>query len=378
VCAAVATGTSREPAFLARSGPSQRYVSSCLPGFRPPPGLVPVHASSRRSLARSSPQAQKLRGDKSQRPVAHRLKREEICESSGGAKVSAPVSDCHSRVRQTSTGQLAENSLGDFFRRELGGGTLHPADEKEEKDIFVELMAGTRRLASAAVRKKWQGISFDNEVCADEDVVSQRFASSLVKLSRRFKRRMRGIWFGLKCASWSRARRNCSGKPGWPSPLRDQHNVLGLLSLVSCADKAKVAEGNRQMRWAARLFRNLAAEGIPVILENPSTSFLWSSPPFKKLLRQFSSVIFDFCGFGCPYRKRTQLLYANCDLSSLQWYYCSSRGKCHFTGKPHDHLTGIRDKKLQTSMAAAYPEKFCQFILDQLQQKSARPSPPGS
>lgn len=232
VCSTVADGQSRESAFLARPGSSQRYVPSCLPGCRPPPGVVPLHASSRRSLARSSPQAAQLRRNKAPRAVAHRFKREEICESSCSATVLAPVPNSDRRVRKTSAGQPPEYNFGEVFRRDLGGGTVHAAKDKEEADLVVELMAGTRRMAAAAVRKRWHGISFDNADCDDEDVLTLCFAPCLAKLCRQHRDRIRCIWFGLMCASWSRARRNRSGKPGWPSPLRDKHHVLGLASLV--------------------------------------------------------------------------------------------------------------------------------------------------
>jgi hypothetical protein len=128
-------------------------------------------------------------------------------------------------------------------------GRVHPPRGGDpDAPVFVELMAGSRRMAHAAARQGAWGVSFELADDAREDVMASanmRWLRSLPGTCR-----VAAIWIGLVCASWSRARRNTSGKPGWPGPLRDESRYLwGLPNLNS-----------KQLLWACAFFAGLHTE----------------------------------------------------------------------------------------------------------------------
>eukprot|EP00974_Lingulodinium_polyedra_P029045 2799664-Lingulodinium_polyedra.AAC.1 len=81
--------------------------------------------------------------------------------------------------------------------------------------------------------------------------------------------------------------------------------------------------------------RAAVLRGIPTAVENPASSFLWESTPFK-LLAEFSSpqeCIVDYCAFKVPWRKRTRFWAWHVDLANLG-PRCTGRATCQFSGKP--------------------------------------------
>ena len=175
------------------------------------------------------------------------------------------------------------------------------------------------------------------------------------------------IWLGLVCASWSRARRNTSGKPGFPAPLRSREHLWGLAGL-SDRDRERVSVGNRQARWAARLFARSAAAGVPMVVENPLSSLLWLTAPFKRLLRLHSSFVVHYCRYGTSWRKPTLLLACHLDLSELS-VLCHGRGVCCFTNSRHQQLTGRSpDGRMWSAIASAYPMPLCTKTMECLER----------
>ena len=244
-----------------------------------------------------------------------------------------------------------------------GPGTWHAPRKVPKRGMVCEMMAGTRRVATAAANAGWWACSFEIEGHPDEDVLSKEVndwfdevaAAGLIAL----------LWIGLVCSSWSRARRNTSGKRGFPPPLRDSaDHILGLPNL-SEKDQLRVIEGNRQMRWAARRFSRAARDGYACVIENPASSRLWESPPFRHLLKKFPCVEVHYCAFGTEWRKATKLIYVNIDFGSLMKYKCHGRGECDFTGNKHLQLSG-KDPvsgKMWSSVASAYPPRLCAEVV---------------
>lgn len=120
------------------------------------------------------------------------------------------------------------------------------------------------------------------------------------------------VWAGLPCATWSRARRNRSGRPGWPRPLRERHALWGLADL-SDVERARVLEANRQTHFVLGLFRRCLARGTTMVVENPRSSLLWDLPAIKALTRRgnVELVDFDMRGFNAPWKKPSRLLVCN-------------------------------------------------------------------
>eukprot|EP00959_Pyramimonas_sp_CCMP1952_P460439 9479869-Pyramimonas_sp.AAC.1 len=84
----------------------------------------------------------------------------------------------------------------------------------------------------------------------------------------------------------SRAR----SRPNGPPPLRDATSPRGLPNL-SPAGASKAIRGNSLARFSCGLFSLCRTLRIPVVLENPSTSWLWSLPRARALARLFKSAI---------------------------------------------------------------------------------------
>jgi hypothetical protein len=163
---------------------------------------------------------------------------------------------------------------------------------------------------------------------------------------------LEAIWIGLPCKTCSVARmRNQIRNHTW--------GVWGLVG-VSEVDLERVREGNAQARWAARLFLLFAALGAPIAIENPSSSLVWFTPVFRRLLAKFRSVEFDCCAFGAKYRKRTRILYANWNLDGLKGKICGGRGgHCTFTHEKHFELVGGS----RTKPAGVYSQAFARVVV---------------
>ena len=57
--------------------------------------------------------------------------------------------------------------------------------------------------------------------------------------------------------------------------------------------------------------KELARGGVPLILENPTSSYLWHDPELRALLEQYGAlfVVIHMCQFGIPYRESTRLAF---------------------------------------------------------------------
>ena len=174
------------------------------------------------------------------------------------------------------------------------------------------------------------------------------------------KKRVRYIWMGTPCNSWTRAR----DRPGEAPPLRSNDCVMGLPSLRP-HDQLKVDVGNKLMRATVLIARAALKAGLPFVIENPATSRLWLAPPMAKLLRspRVQVVNTDYCGFGTPWRKRTSLAFANCDLSGAA-RHCTGRARCSYSGVPHVQLAGTNaEGKFMTLVAEPYPRELCRLCV---------------
>ncbi len=68
-------------------------------------------------------------------------------------------------------------------------------------------------------KRGYLAVSFDIVDHPEQDVLSPenwRWVNRVVDRGA-----LVGVWIGLVCSTWSMARRNASGKKGWPAPLRD-------------------------------------------------------------------------------------------------------------------------------------------------------------
>ena len=242
----------------------------------------------------------------------------------------------------------------------VGWGRWHAPKKVLRNGIFVELMAGSRSLATMMAACGVWATSFEISENFQEDVMHPHNRKWLEELVQRHL--CAGVWIGLVCASWSLARRNTTGKPGFPAPLRDSHGHLWGLPGLSERDQERVRNGNRQVRWACRLFAWLAARGIPCIIENPLTSRVWLTAPMQRLLASFPSVVISYCAFGTSWKKPTRLLFCHVALEKLAVCKCSVvNSVCSFSKKPHQVLSGYskEHKRMWSAVASEYPKLLC-------------------
>ena len=168
------------------------------------------------------------------------------------------------------------------------------------------------------------------------------------------------------CASWSQARHRthviCSSAFPWGLPQRLWQKPW------SDNDHRALETGNATMKSALELAKICQRYGVPFALENPATSIVWQTPEVKWLLAQpgVEMIIVDFCCCGTPWRKRTAVVFGNCDsadLLSLSRCKCSGVGTCSFSGKKHIQLTGSDNHGVPwTTRAEPYPQGFASML----------------
>jgi len=233
--------------------------------------------------------------------------------------------------------------------------------------VFLEVFSGSGRMSSA-----WR-LLFKTQYAAFELDINHDACSDM--LLRRVRRLVRGwvrgrliigIWIATPCNSMSRAR----NRPNGPPPLRTRQYPLGLPAL-SPNDQLKVERGNTLATFSFSLFLLARSLNIPVVIENPSTSWLWQQPGALNILRIRNTQVLDidFCAFGAPWRKRTRLLYCHVDLSPLVPRKCSGRGLCSFSGRPPQVLEGKNELGIfWTHIAEPYPKGLCRLVCKCYQQ----------
>ena len=79
--------------------------------------------------------------------------------------------------------------------------------------------------------------------------------------------------------------------------MRTREFPMGLPEL-SVADQRRVEVGNRTLYATVYLVHAGLRVGLPMLLENPCTSRLWSAPKLQRTYRHGYDVIFDQCQFG--------------------------------------------------------------------------------
>ena len=183
-------------------------------------------------------------------------------------------------------------------------------------------------------------------------------------LCRIRKRKVRGVWIGVSCASWTRARR-APVESSMPSPLRgDSPDTIWGLPDLSLKDQARVEGGNATLRFTIRVFKACLKAGVPCFVENPLTSRIWIAPPMQLLQKslrrdgQGGSIVWDHCAFGSSSKNATKVLYCHCDVNSLAKRCHSKAGLCEFTRDRHVVLSGFSGGSFKTALASAYPLKF--------------------
>ena len=171
-----------------------------------------------------------------------------------------------------------------------------------------------------------------------------------------------GAWLGTPCTTFSRARHPA---------LRTNTALWGKKGLSS-SDSAKVRVGNACLRFSLSVIRLGLVLLVPVFLENPATSMIFSIPTMCRYAKAAShNFVTDYCQHGARWRKRTRVLAWNAVESEALHRQCSGRGGlCSSSGKHHIVLRGQDpvSRRLWTSIAQPYPDRFaaaaCRCMID--------------
>lgn len=170
------------------------------------------------------------------------------------------------------------------------------------------------------------------------------------------------IWMVLPCSSWSRARRNTTGRPGWPRPLRGAGAVWGLPDL-SAKEREHVLNANKQAHFMIGLFALCLRNNVTMVVENPRGSWIWRLPSVQRLASraEVELVDFDMCAFHAPWRTATRVMMCHGDAHLFSACKCKNAGGvCSFSQRPDIRLSGADGRRFKTHAAQTYPVDLCQ------------------
>ena len=167
------------------------------------------------------------------------------------------------------------------------------------------------------------------------------------------------VMIAIECRSWGIARHRTN-------VIRSRAEPWGVSEPIkpfSDNDWEALKSGNLQARRILKLINYIHVLGVPWAVENPVSSILWWVPGFLKLANDPKVYVkmVDQCAFGTPWRKRTRLMFGNCDyadISLCDQHVCSGRGLCSFSNKRHVELEGKR----MTAQAQTYPPRLSQLL----------------
>eukprot|EP00973_Karenia_brevis_P085910 11915827-Karenia_brevis.AAC.1 len=114
-----------------------------------------------------------------------------------------------------------------------------------------------------------------------------------------------------------------NSQKGGPGPTAvAQSGVPGWINVLEGLDATKVQAANSLYRLCAKIFKILYDKGVACSIENPIRSYFWLTSWMRSLLdsideKRAKFVDFSMCMHGGARNKRTRLLTANIDLSSL-------------------------------------------------------------
>ena len=216
--------------------------------------------------------------------------------------------------------------------------------------IFLELFGGCGRVAASARARGYAALSLDITRSSLENHLTPAFINRILGWISGGV--VAGVWLGTPCSTWTRALR---------VPLRTELYPDGRPDLTT-EQASKLDVGNKAFLFSLQIIRACLRYNVGVMIENPQTSLLWSSPRFQKLLNLKSStyVVCHMCQFGAPWRKATRVqAWGVGELWELARKCSGPRGLCSRTARPHLELSGrAPGGRHWTSIAAAYPAAF--------------------
>ena len=315
-----------------------------------------IPAAARRGCGGPELQGSRVLGSESPRKVEHRLKCEKIRQGGQDTAVVEPVvvRKCGilSMVSPEPRGGLSGNSCS---TRSMNCSLSGP----KPSTFCIEVFAGTARITSALRDRGLHCLPLDICISPEHDVLDATVEHCIFNWIR--GRRVKFVWIGMPCTSFSAARKADLVGPG---PLRSSSEPFGVAGL-SRTDWRKVKQGNLLMYFTIRLIRLCDAFEIPYVLENPSSSRAWTMPPMQNMIQQYRPqfVNLDYCQYGEQWKKPTTLIFKFLDLQPLAVKCTGVNGYCSKSKRPHIPLTGRdTDGIFWTLKAQPYPLTFSSAV----------------
>ena len=312
-------------------------------------------------------------------PVASPIQQPVRSRKRKGGGRAAPVARPPRRLKPVPPSVKTGAELTEALRAlAFATGTLIP--------VFLELFCGSKHLSQGMQEHGLPSLGIDildgYDLCDSsmQAAVSSAIAAGWVI----------SVWMGLPCNSWSKARRGRTWEErnkrqyqgrrhhGFPAALRDRANLWGLPrdSLSPC-DRQTLQRHNTLVIFALEVIDQCTKAQLPVAVENPSSSMLWSLPELQSRihdsLQHVTTVTTDYCCWGTPWRKRTTMIFWfwPAAVASISRVCRASRGTkgqpaiCSISHKPHMHLSGMdpKTKTFITKQADPYPRKMVEALV---------------
>ena len=180
--------------------------------------------------------------------------------------------------------------------------------------MCVEVFCGQARLSRALRELSFQVFSIDHKPFKNVQIlqidlnsdIERRWLEDLIEQCR-----VLYIHFAPPCGTASAARNiRLSKKAHGPPPLRSFLHPMGRPG-NSPSDAKRVQLANSLYQYTVALVLKLHEQGIQWSIENPASSLMWLTKPFRllqqRLRGQFHGFVFDTCMYGSRRLKHTAL-----------------------------------------------------------------------
>jgi len=231
-------------------------------------------------------------------PPEHVLKRHRVelrpalKWSAGGAQGAEQEEKGESAVKpEWNTGEAQAGSWGEGSKWGWSGWKPEKTkDDREvpkadkERPVAWDVMCGLNYPVGKALRWcGWTVETFDTEISPDHDLMGKELRNRLLDEVDNVD----ALYAANACATFARSRdRPIPGHPNPPMPLRSKERPMGISGL-SREDDHRVEVANSLLKFVARLFRLVIANGGSTGLENPAN--FW--------IRQCLAVLEEYCSY---------------------------------------------------------------------------------
>ena len=180
--------------------------------------------------------------------------------------------------------------------------------------ICIEVFCGKARLSQSLKALSFQTFSIDHKALKNVAILRLDLNSPLErKLLQELidQGNILYVHFAPPCGTASAARNiRMSRRNHGPPPLRSLDRPMGLEKLSSI-NKERVRLANNLYTYTCFFIRYLHERGIKWSIENPSSSLMWITDPFRDLAadlrKEFFGLVLDTCMFGASRLKHTAI-----------------------------------------------------------------------